>query len=231
MCDDRKSERCCREQNWTDLNVFITLSPDVRMSQQRSEKTRRTRRLLLVFQFTITVVLSIYTGLCSRRDYRKHEELSSRTDKLVMSTFISHTALMFSTVRYSTNPLPLRRETASTVGNLLVGVGTVMYALGTVQFDSVNQMMGGDTNGLLTDGIFSYSRNPQYTGWGLTLLGIAVRKRAGLALLPTCFYWVVIHFYLRFIEEPHLKRVFGTEYQQYRNNVPRYITLVWWKRR
>lgn len=158
------------------------------MSQQRSETVRRTRKsLTLFFLFITTVVLSLYTGLCSHRDYREQEEISERTDTVIWLTYISHAALIVATVRYGTQSLPISRTTASRVSNLLFGIST-MYVLGIAQFESVDQIMGREPNGLVTGGIYSYSRNPQYTGWGLALLSVAVRKRAGLALIPVSFY-------------------------------------------
>lgn len=196
------------------------------MGQQHPENTRSvmdTSSLLL--QFIIVAVLALYTGLRTRHEYREQEELSNRTDRVIWLTWVSHTVLTVSTVRKSADSVPVREAEASNVGRVLIGIGTAMYALGTAQFESVDQMMGRNTNGLVTDGIFSHSRNPQYTGWGVALLGIATRKRSRLTFLVAIFYWIVIHCYLIFVEEPHLERVFGEDYREYRDGAPRYISL------
>lgn len=214
-----------------DPNLLIIHSSDTLMNQQHPKRTRRiTNPSSLLLQFIIVAVLALYTGLRTHHEYREQEELSSRTDRVIWVTWVSHTVLTVSTARQSADSVPVREAETSKAGGLLIGTGTAMYALGTAQFESVDQMMGRNTNGLLTDGIFSYSRNPQYTGWGVVLLGIATRRWSGLTFLSAGFYWVVIHCYLLFVEEPHLERVFGEDYNQYRSNVPRYISLSRGKR-
>ena len=79
---------------------------------------------------------------------------------------------------------------------------------------------------LVTNGMFSLSRNPIY--FGMLVIGLGF-----VALVPHIF--MVICFVLAFlgidlqvckIEEPHLKRVFGDEYVEYTKRINRYIPWV-----
>ncbi|MEQ9200673.1 MAG: isoprenylcysteine carboxylmethyltransferase family protein, partial [Rhodospirillales bacterium] len=79
------------------------------------------------------------------------------------------------------------------------------------------------TSGLVTDGLYRYSRNPIYLA--LTLIYIGTSLIAGwfwpllllLPLLPLMHYGVIRR------EEDYLSAKFGTEYQAYRKAVRRYL--------
>ncbi|MEQ8710602.1 MAG: isoprenylcysteine carboxylmethyltransferase family protein [Rhodospirillales bacterium] len=79
------------------------------------------------------------------------------------------------------------------------------------------------TSGLVTDGLYRYSRNPIYLA--LTLIYIGTSLIAGwfwpllllLPLLPLMHYGVIRR------EEDYLNAKFGTEYQAYRKAVRRYL--------
>jgi len=76
---------------------------------------------------------------------------------------------------------------------------------------------------LVTDGFFRISRNPMYLGMVLLLAGLAVFfGTASAAVVPAVFMWVVTR---RFIlaEEAALLRTFGSEYEDYRRRVRRWI--------
>lgn len=73
---------------------------------------------------------------------------------------------------------------------------------GMLEFRSLRKMSGLETSKLITTGIYRYSRNPQYTGWFLALLGISIMGRSGLALLLTIILIVGIHLYNVKLEEP-----------------------------
>lgn len=75
---------------------------------------------------------------------------------------------------------------------------------------------------LYTDGIYRYTRNPQYVGniiaiGGWTLVTNSVR----FALLALGS--VVWHLLLPFAEEPWLVEQYGEEYETYRERVPRFV--------
>lgn len=71
---------------------------------------------------------------------------------------------------------------AAVIGGFLVIAGIALAAPGLLSFASVQQLHGVERGGLITEGIYRYSRNPQYTGLGIALLGAVVVARSGLAL-------------------------------------------------
>lgn len=78
---------------------------------------------------------------------------------------------------------------------------------------------------LVISGPFAYVRNPLYVGNMLLYLGIGIMS---FALFPYLQIIALVFFYLqyRFIvreEENYLKTAFGSDYQEYYKNVPRFI--------
>ena len=78
-------------------------------------------------------------------------------------------------------------------------------------------------SGLITGGVYRYSRNPQNVGWLLLLAGTSLLGGSAAALLLTFLFWLVLHLYLVSAEEPHLTRAFGERYQRYQSTTPRYL--------
>lgn len=76
---------------------------------------------------------------------------------------------------------------------------------------------------LVVRGLYRYTRNPMYVGVLITTLGWAIAYRA-FALVPyalvlgVCFHGFIVGY-----EEPHLRRVFGADYDSYRARVGRWI--------
>ncbi|MCV0394428.1 MAG: isoprenylcysteine carboxylmethyltransferase family protein [Rhizobiaceae bacterium] len=76
---------------------------------------------------------------------------------------------------------------------------------------------------LVSDGPFAFSRNPMYLGFAVALLGFAVKLNA-LSTLPLVLAFVLAaqFWYIPF-EERTAARVFGEEYQAYKNRTRRWF--------
>jgi len=75
---------------------------------------------------------------------------------------------------------------------------------------------------LVTEGVYSYMRHPQYTGFMLLTLGLIVHW----ATLLLIIMWPILAFqYYRLAkrEEAELEEEFGEEYIEYRRRVPMFI--------
>ncbi|WP_456474693.1 methyltransferase family protein [Candidatus Pyrohabitans sp.] len=121
-------------------------------------------------------------------------------------------------------PIPLSSTAALACGLVAVLVGLLIMIAGIAAL-SWRRSTGQDISGLVTTGIYSYSRNPQFVGWFLILLGISLAGRSGLALVLTGVFAVVIHLYATRLEEPYLERLYGEEYRLYKSRVARYIGI------
>ncbi|AFK17782.1 isoprenylcysteine carboxylmethyltransferase family protein [Haloferax mediterranei ATCC 33500] len=106
-------------------------------------------------------------------------------------------------------------------------VGAVISALGTGIFvRSANVMQSDEVRGvtgdLYTGGPYAYSRNPQYVGMIVGVVGFALLTNSVfVAVLATAHVgWILL---LPLAEEPHLRAEYRDEYEQYTAHVPRFV--------
>ena len=109
-------------------------------------------------------------------------------------------------------------------------LGVTLSIVGLAAFvSSTRTMTTAETTGqaaseLYTDGLYARSRNPQYVGMIVGLVGFVLLVNAAavaiLALLQVI--WVVL---LPFAEEPWLRERFGDAYERYCDRVPRFVGL------
>jgi len=76
---------------------------------------------------------------------------------------------------------------------------------------------------LVTSGPYRFVRNPMYVGGVLILSGEALLFASVALLLYLCLVWLVFHLFIILYEEPHLRKVFGTEYEKYCRDVRRWV--------
>ena len=82
----------------------------------------------------------------------------------------------------------------------------------------------GLEGGLATDGPYRYSRNPQYVGFVLMLIGVVLVTDSFMALV-TGSVVIVLVLLAPFSEEPWLRERFGSRYDEYCERVPRFLGL------
>jgi protein-S-isoprenylcysteine O-methyltransferase Ste14 len=76
---------------------------------------------------------------------------------------------------------------------------------------------------LVIAGLFRYVRNPMYCGAVLIVLAETVYFRSAWLALYAAGLWGILHLALVVWEEPQLRRRFGTDYERYLQEVPRWI--------
>lgn len=72
-------------------------------------------------------------------------------------------------------------------------------------------------------GPYRYVRNPMYLSAIATFGGAGLYLRSLAVLAFTVAWLIVIHLFVRFIEEPGLHNRFGDTYAEYRRRVPRWL--------
>ena len=76
---------------------------------------------------------------------------------------------------------------------------------------------------LVVTGLYRYVRNPIYIAVVAVIVGQALLFGDRRLLWYGALLWLFFHVWVVMIEEPTLKQTFGTEYESFRNNVPRWI--------
>jgi protein-S-isoprenylcysteine O-methyltransferase Ste14 len=102
---------------------------------------------------------------------------------------------------------------------LLRGLGTPMIWFAK----PLKFLVGEEPKKLVAKGIYKYSRNPMYVGVLLTVLGEALFYQREVLFHYLIFLFLLFHLVVIMIEEPHLKRKFGKEYEEYRKKVRRWF--------
>ena len=78
---------------------------------------------------------------------------------------------------------------------------------------------------LVVVGFYRYVRNPMYLGFAIGWVGLWVvfGHASALAIVVVIAVALGVHLFVIFYEEPTLRRKFGTDYEEYCRNVPRWI--------
>jgi protein-S-isoprenylcysteine O-methyltransferase Ste14 len=79
-----------------------------------------------------------------------------------------------------------------------------------------------ESTGLMTNGLFRFSRNPMYLGLYATVLASCLYTLNPVVILLGG-YVIVVHHKIILAEEGYMKKVFGQEYVDYCHRVRRYI--------
>lgn len=79
------------------------------------------------------------------------------------------------------------------------------------------------TRRLVTQGLYAYSRNPMYIGVLLILTGESLVADLPALWIYTACVFAGFHLFIKFHEEPRLRKAFGNAYSAYCSKVSRWI--------
>ncbi|WP_299030611.1 isoprenylcysteine carboxylmethyltransferase family protein [uncultured Sulfitobacter sp.] len=106
------------------------------------------------------------------------------------------------------------------IGLALIIIGNVVVSIGVrkIGFNATS----GAVAELKTDGLYRYSRNPQYVADMVILVGWAMLSASGWAA-GIAALGIVVLAAAPFAEEPWLEDIYGADYRAYKIKVRRYI--------
>jgi protein-S-isoprenylcysteine O-methyltransferase Ste14 len=82
-------------------------------------------------------------------------------------------------------------------------------------FDAPRQVVGA--------GPYRFVRNPMYLAGFLVLIGFGLVERSGAIVIFSTLWLLLVHVAVVSLEEPDLRRKFGSSYEDYRREVPRWL--------
>lgn len=112
------------------------------------------------------------------------------------------------------------------IGFMLNLVGALFIYLGWERIHKYYWSKGEGQGKLVTDGIYAYTRHPQYTGFMLITLGLLVHW----ATIPLLIMWpilMVIYYRLAKREERDMEKEFGNQYTEYKKKTSMFFPLRW----
>lgn len=99
--------------------------------------------------------------------------------------------------------------------------GAGLYAAAIHALGRKNLYCGRD--GLITGGIYGWTRNPQYAAAIPAYFGLALASRSAWALVMALLLWLVF-LLMALAEEPWLEAAYGEDYRAYKARVARFYT-------
>lgn len=140
-------------------------------------------------------------------------------------------ALLIATLMWFLNQsVPLIRmleSPANRIGLVIIVLAILVDSSSVYLFfkkrTTINPLKPNNTQGLVTSGLYRYSRNPMYVGLLLILFGFALwlGSITPLIALPL-FYWLITNMQIK-PEEVILEAKFGQEYLDYKKSVRRWL--------
>lgn len=115
-------------------------------------------------------------------------------------------------------------ENMRIAGLIIATVGVMIFGLSvyTMRDSWRAGIPESDRTKMVSEGIYSISRNPAFCGFDLTYIGILLMFFNIPLLVFTCFAIFTLHLQI-LQEEKFMADTFGSEYEKYRKHVFRYI--------
>jgi protein-S-isoprenylcysteine O-methyltransferase Ste14 len=128
-------------------------------------------------------------------------------------------------------PLALAGERAQSIGKVYVAielftVGGAIYAWCVWDFASFGRGTPAPIDAptrLVVRGLYRWLRNPMYVGVLFVIAGMAVLYDSLVIAGYGAAVWLGFHLFVRLYEEPHLRRTFGGQYDDYCRDVHRWL--------
>ena len=105
--------------------------------------------------------------------------------------------------------------------------GSVISIIGRLISVKAGHILRENSHGLVSDSLFTYSRNPISLGMHITIFGLIIIFYNWYLWFGLIFYLINIHFKIR-VEENHLQKKYGALYTSYQTKTPRYIIRIKW---
>jgi protein-S-isoprenylcysteine O-methyltransferase Ste14 len=167
---------------------------------------------LLALAISVSAIALVY----ARWEYRQRGKLSPIGLLLLCAMLLVPNLMLHYVIAYDMPDSPLD------YAGLAVGTaGTVLCLVSIIFFRSPLKMLCLVPGELTLSGPYKWSRNPQYVGYFLFLLGFALNNWSVWALVVLVVVAASLHV-LVLVEEEHLRRVFGDRYAEFCRRVRRY---------
>jgi protein-S-isoprenylcysteine O-methyltransferase Ste14 len=172
--------------------------------------------IVLTFLLTLTVPVTAVALFFARWEYRKRGRLTLIGASLLCAMLLVPNLIL----EYSTT-YEMPDSWLDYFGVFLGVAGIVLCLLSITTFNSLPKVLCIDAGKLATNGPYRWSRNPQYVGYFLFLLGFSLNDWSLLCLAALLIAAISLHL-LVLVEEEHLRRLFGEQYLEFHRAVPRY---------
>lgn len=173
----------------------------------------------------VWAILAIYVFSEVKKTYAKNGTFTGKLLNWWFAMWGVYLVALILSAWYGIWPMGIERTFALITGLILFFAGLVLLAIGMLEFRTLRRSCGQDTSELITGGIYGWSRNPQFIGCLLYLLGISVAGRSIYAFALTGAASIIIWWYTIYLAEPYLERLYGEDYRAYLKGSPRWLGI------
>jgi len=159
------------------------------------------------------------------KDLNEQGSLRTSTAAGMWAAYTTHTGLTGWALARRVGPLPIPTGAARVAGAALITTGAGLCVVGMSRFTGAQELTGTRNQTLTTNGVYRYSRNPQYLGYLLALTGAGLVRRSSAALATTASLAAAYTAWIP-VEEQHLTGLYRHTYTDYTRRTRR-----WWGRR
>ena len=171
---------------------------------------------MLTFLLALTVPVTTVALLYARWEYRKRGRLTVLGLVLLCAMILVPNLILEYATTYE---IP---STLLDYVGVVIGIfGIALCLISIAVFRSMQKVLCINAGKLATAGPYRWSRNPQYVGWFLFLLGFALNDWSLWCLAALLASAISLHL-LVLVEEEHLHRTFGEQYVEFCRKIPRY---------
>jgi protein-S-isoprenylcysteine O-methyltransferase Ste14 len=180
--------------------------------------------IALIIAMISNGLLSIPFGVLAKRSFEKNGNLTSFLAAWSGVAMHGHALMTFAIAWINRGTLYTPRYWAVLLGVVILLLGAYIIYLGRKAYGDQSRVYGLKEDALITQGIYTRSRNPQYFGYGMMFLGAAIASGSVLAFVFAAVFALLVHVGITKIEEPHLEQVFDLPFLEYKQRVGRYFT-------
>ena len=173
----------------------------------------------------LNALSAVPMALRARHDFAPQGRLSLPVAISSGLNMHAHAAITFTLAWLDRGSLNEPTPVSLALGLVIASIGGGLIVAGRREYASLSRLYGLLEDKLLTTGIYRYSRNPQYVGYWLVMSGAAMASLSQWTFLLAFGFAPNVHLYVRGVEEPHLRSVFGEKYLAYCDRTPRYLRL------
>lgn len=107
---------------------------------------------------------------------------------------------------------------------IVVGAALLLWCIGLFYTQGRGTLAPVDPpKHLVVQGLYCYVRNPMYVSVMLILIGETIFFASPYILLETGIFLTITHLFIKYYEEPALRRQFGEPYVEYTQTVGRWV--------
>lgn len=179
--------------------------------------------IFIIIAMVVNGLLALLFGVLARSSFQSQGRLSPVLAIWSGAAMHGHALMTFVVAWLDRGSLYAPQAASLATGIAVCVMGGLVIGLGRKAYGDQARVYGLKEDELVNSGIYRRTRNPQYLGYGLMFLGAAIALGSALSFVFLAVFAALIHAGVTLVEEPHLERVFGSSYVEYKNQVRRYF--------